>query len=190
MVLEAPTESSDAQARIRRAVVTQRKQLLTLVRHHAAGRLDAEEVLQMALQRALERAAQVRDPARVEAWLSRLVRNLVVDELRRKREIVRPVDELELAASDDGAVLDCRCVLVQVDQLKSEHSQILRRVVVDGVAVSQVAAELSLTPNNAMVRLHRARRALKARLKEHCGTTSARSCADCGCEERGCCPPP
>jgi RNA polymerase sigma-70 factor (ECF subfamily) len=41
-----------------------------------------------------------------------------------------------------------------------------------------------------MVRLHRARRALKERLAAHCGTTSARSCADCGCEERGCCARP
>jgi RNA polymerase sigma-70 factor (ECF subfamily) len=103
---------------------------------------------------------------------------------------VHPLDEIELAAIEDGAVIDCRCVLVQVTHLKPEHSQILRRVIVDGLAVSQVAAELGITPNNAMVRLHRARTALKARLKEHCGTTSARSCADCGCEERGCCPLP
>jgi RNA polymerase sigma-70 factor (ECF subfamily) len=58
------------------------------------------------------------------------------------------------------------------------------------MAVGHVAAELSITPNNAMVRLHRARTALKARLKEHCGTDNARSCTDCGCEERGCCPAP
>lgn len=189
-MIEALTNSSVAQGRVRSALVTQREQLLAVVRRKAAGRLDAEEVLQMALQRALERAEQVRDPARVEAWLGRLVRNLVVDELRRKRELVHPVDELDLASIEDGAVFDCWCVLVQVNELKPEHSQILRRVIVDGVAVGQVAAELSITPNNAMVRLHRARTALKARLKEHCGTTSSRSCADCGCEERGCCPPP
>jgi RNA polymerase sigma-70 factor (ECF subfamily) len=41
-----------------------------------------------------------------------------------------------------------------------------------------------------MVRLHRARTALKARLKQHCGTTSVGSCVDCGCDERGCCPQP
>jgi RNA polymerase sigma-70 factor (ECF subfamily) len=147
-------------------------------------------VLQSALQRALERADQVRDIARIEAWLGRLVRNVVVDELRRKRENAHPIEELELAAPDDVDGLDCSCVLVQANQLKPEHSQILRRVVVDGVSVSQVAAELAITANNAMVRLHRARTALKAQLKEHCGTTSVGSCADCGCDERGCCPQP
>jgi hypothetical protein len=62
------------------------------------------------------------------------------------------------------------------------------RVVVEGISVSQVAVELDITANDAMVRLHRARTALKAKLKAHCGTTSLSSCADCGCAERGCCP--
>jgi RNA polymerase sigma-70 factor (ECF subfamily) len=147
-------------------------------------------MLQVALQRALERAHQVRDPARAEAWLGRVVRNVVVDELRRKREPLLQADELELAAITDDGSVDCWCVLVQAERLKPEHSQILRRVIVDGVAVSAVAVELGITPNNAMVRLHRARVALKERLKEHCGTTDVRSCSDCGCEERGCCPQP
>lgn len=69
-------------------------------------------------------------------------------------------------------------------------AEIIRRVIVDGIPVTQVAPELGLTPNNAMVRLHRARTALRARLKEHCGTTSVRACSECGCEERGCCPRP
>jgi hypothetical protein len=44
-----------------------------------------------------------------------------------------------------------------------------------------------VTTNNAMVRLHRARRALRSLLQEHCGTTSLRACLSCVCEERGCC---
>lgn len=175
---------------VRQALAAQWDDLLALVRRRSGGRLDAEEVLQIALQRALERADQVRDPARTEAWIGRVVRNVVIDELRRKRERLLPVDELELAAIDDTGAVDCWCVLVQAEQLKPEHSQILRRVIVDGLAVTQVAAELGITPNNAMVRLHRARGALKERLKAHCGTTTARSCTDCGCEERGCCPRP
>lgn len=171
-------------------MVARRDQLLAVVRRRSAGRLDADEVLQIALQRALERAGQVRDPARVEAWVGRVVRNVVLDELRRKQEPVLRVDELELAAIDEDGAVDCGCVLVQAERLKPEHSQMLRRVIVDGVAVTEVAAELGITPNNAMVRLHRARVALKERLKAHCGTTSAHSCSDCGCEERGCCPRP
>ncbi|XYH93681.1 RNA polymerase sigma factor [Sorangium sp. So ce1128] len=157
------------------------------MRRRARAGVDAEDVLQRALERALLRSDQVRDPARAAAWVGRVVRNVLGDELRKKRDVVLPVDELELASVEEGGV-DCWCVLAQAEQLKPEYALILKRVVVDGMAVTDVAAELGVTPGNATVRLHRARKALRARLQEHCGTTSARSCSECGCEERGCCP--
>lgn len=182
-------DSSTAASAVRGALEAHREQLLAFVRRRGGGKVDAEEVLHVALQRALERAEQVRDPARAEAWVGRVVRNVLLDELRKKQVPMVPVDELELAAIDDNDV-DCWCVLVQAEQLKPEYASILRRVIIDGVPVTQVAAEFGITPNNAMVRLHRARVALKERLKSHCGTTAVRSCSECGCEERGCCPRP
>jgi len=174
---------------VHNAVTARRAQLLVFVRQRAGTRLDAEEVVQLAIQRALERADQVRDPSRAEAWLGRVVRNVLLDELRRKREVLLPVDELELSSVTDNGI-DCWCVLVQAEELKPDYALILRRVIIDGIPVSCVAAELGLTANNAMVRLHRARAALKERLEAHCGTTTSRSCSECGCEERGCCPRP
>lgn len=174
---------------VRAALGAQREQLLAMVRRRGGTRVDAEEVLQTALHRALERAEQVRDPARAEAWIGRVVRNVLIDELRKHQPPVLPTEEVELSATDDEGI-DCWCVLVQAEQLKPEYSTILRRVVVDGVSVTQVASELGLTPNNAMVRLHRARVALKERLASHCGTTTVHACSECGCEERGCCPHP
>jgi DNA-directed RNA polymerase specialized sigma24 family protein len=183
-------DSSTATSAVRDALGTGREELLAFVRRRGHGSVDPEEVLHVAFQRALERAEQVRDPARAEAWVSRVVRNVLYDELRKRQVPVVPVDELELAALDEGGDIDCWCVLVQAEQLKPEYAMILRRVILDGVPVTRVAAELGLTPNNAMVRLHRARAALKKRLESHCGTTSARSCSECGCQERGCCPRP
>lgn len=187
--MEMHLQSRSVTAAVHEALGAQREQLLALVRRRGGGKVDAEEVLHIALARALERADQVRDPARAEAWVGRVVRNVLFDELRKKRAPVVPVDELELAAIDDEG-MDCWCVVVQAEQLKPEYAKILRRVIIDGVPVTQVAAELGITPNNAMVRLHRARSALKKQLEAHCGTTTARSCSDCGCEERGCCPRP
>jgi len=174
---------------VRDAVTARREHLVGFVRQRAGTRVDAEEVVQLAIQRALERADQVRDPSRAEAWLGRVVRNVLLDELRKTPGRLLPVDELELSSvTEDG--IDCWCILAQAEQLKPEYALILRRVVIDGVPVGRVATELGLTSNNAMVRLHRARAALKERLEAHCGTTTARSCSECGCEERGCCARP
>lgn len=182
-----------AASAVRRALGAQRAQLLAVVRRRGGARIDAEDVLQAALERALERADQVRDPERAEAWIGRVVRNAVFDELRKRRVTTLPADDLELAASDvhaDEGGVDCRCVLAQAERLKPEYATILRRVVVDGVSVTDVARELGVTPNNAMVRLHRARNALRTQIAAHCGTTSVYACSGCGCEERGCCVTP
>jgi DNA-directed RNA polymerase specialized sigma24 family protein len=171
---------------VRRAVDTQAPQLLAWVRKRCGTKLDARDVLQKAVTRALERSEQLRDPSRAEAWVGRIVRTVLIDELRKRREFTVAVDAVDAPNVDPGDI-DCWCVLAQTERLKPEYALLLRRVIVDGIPVTQVAGELGLTPNNAMVRLHRARAALRARMVEHCGTTSARSCSECGCEERGCC---
>ncbi|MCK6548331.1 RNA polymerase sigma factor [Myxococcota bacterium] len=181
---------SPAVSAIHRAVAAERERLLALVRKKGRGRVDPEEVLHAALGRAIERADQIRDPSRAGAWLGRIVQNVLLDTLRQRQVPMLSIDALELAPIEDDDTVDCWCVLVQADQLKPEYAGLLRRVVVDGAAVTEAAAELGITANNAMVRLHRARKALRARLAEHCGTTTARSCRDCGCEARGCCPQP
>lgn len=183
-------DASAMRRTLERVLKVEREHLLIIVRRHAGGRVDPEEILQIALERALTRGHQLRNPARAAAWLSRIVRNVLVDELRKRREPVALVSELEMAPIDDDATIDCWCVVAQAEQLKPEYALILRRVVLDGVSVTELATELGITPNNAMVRMHRAREALRTRLREHCGTTSARSCSDCGCEERGCCARP
>jgi len=158
-----------------------------MIRRQGAGKVDPEDVLQRAAQRALERADQLREPARAQAWVTRVTRSVLFDEMRSRTEAATPVDLQRLAAPDkDG--FECWCVLAQLRQLKPAHAQILQRVVLDGAPVGQVAKELNLTPNTAMVRLHRARAALRQQLKKHCGMTTAQSCSDCGCAERGCCP--
>lgn len=137
-----------------------------------------------ALQRALEHADQIRDPARDGSFAMLSSTNSASVQPRLCRSTrPRPRSPLTMGST----AVAC---FVQVEQLKPEYSTILRRVVLDGMPVTQVASELGLTPNNAMVRLHRARSALKARLASHCCTMTVAACSECGCEERGCCPQP
>ena len=176
-------------AAVREAIEQNRSSLLAMIRKHGGRSIEPEEVLQRAVERALERSSQLRDPARAAAWLTRVARNVLLDELRSHSDVHSCIDEQRLeAATQDG--IGCWCVLAQLHLLKPAHAHVLQRVVLDGVPITQVATELSLTPNNAMVRLHRARAALRQQVRKHCGMTTAVSCADCGCAERGCCPPP
>jgi len=47
------------------------------------SRADADDLVQMACERALQRSGQLRDQARLDAWLYGIMRNLWIDETRR-----------------------------------------------------------------------------------------------------------
>jgi RNA polymerase sigma factor (sigma-70 family) len=164
-----------------------REALVAFVRRRAGHLVDPDDVVQEASVRALARIDQLRDPARGRAWLFRIVRNVLADDLRRLGVPARDVHEQELASVPDDPGDPCRCALALARTLKPEYSEILERVVIDDAPIVAVAADLGVTPNNATVRLHRARRALRETLQEHCGTASLRACLTCSCDERGCC---
>jgi DNA-directed RNA polymerase specialized sigma24 family protein len=73
--------------------------------------------------------------------------------------------------------------------LQPAYEEILRRVDLGGMRPVDFAAEAGISPNNAMVRLHRARKALRARLAEACGTCAEHGCLDCRCGRGAGCRP-
>lgn len=77
-------DTSIAEAAIRSAAAAKRSELLSLFERRSAGRLDPEELVQIAVARAIEHADQLRDPNRAEAWIGRIARNVLIDELRRR----------------------------------------------------------------------------------------------------------
>jgi RNA polymerase sigma factor (sigma-70 family) len=182
------TVTHDATAAVRLALERDRDELVRFVRRRAGHLVDPDEVVQRVALRAIERATQLRDPARARAWLFRLARNVLADEQRSIGARVHdepPAQDLEVAIEAEGE--PCGCALTLSKDLKREYAEILTRVVIDEVPIVRIADELGLTAKNATVRLHRAREALRRRMAEHCGTTSTAACASCGCDERGCC---
>lgn len=162
--------------------------LVSRLRRRGVPVADAEDAVQIGLTRALSRSGQLRDSTRAAAWVARVVQNAVLDQIRARALPVTGPNVDELANAVDESI-DCWCVLTQMRLLGDAHRDILQLVVVDGHSLEAAAAALGITRNAATVRLHRARSALRSQLATHCGTTSARSCSDCGCAHRGCCPP-
>ena len=153
---------------------------------------DAEDVLQAAAVRAMERADQLQNPERVVAWLFRIHRSVIGDWGRRRARQQRwfqdQVQPAEAEPSTPVASEFCRCSLAQVRHLSASYGAVLLLVDLEEMTLPEAAARLGLSVNNATVRLHRARRALRQRMKDHCGVTTVDECADCRCVHEGCCP--
>ena len=189
--MERHLQSEQAKILVAEALQAHASVLRAYVARRVPAR-DLEDVLQSAAMRALENAGSLRDAERVLPWLYRVHRNAAVDVLRRtslavQREADEPIGADELPAADAPAE-HCACSVVQARALRPSYATILARVDEQGQSLSEAATEIGITVNNATVRLHRARAALRAAMRAHCGVERAEDCDDCRCSYDGCCP--
>lgn len=165
----------------------QRPAFLSFLRRRLPSDADAEDLLQQAIVRAAERISAVREPEHVDAWFYRLLRRMLADKHAKHAIRSSPLDLLraDLDETSPEEIATCGCSLGLLEKIRPEYASMLRRVALDDEPIVDVAAGLGLTVNNATVRLHRARKALRAELLIACGTSSARACLDCSCDALG-----
>jgi RNA polymerase sigma factor (sigma-70 family) len=171
-------------------LVENRRAFLAFLERRIGHRETAEDVLHEAYARSLDKMPLQSEDSAV-AWFYRVLRNAVVDHYRRggasERALSVLARELEKEVKPDleerNAI--CRCVARLSETLKPEYALALQRIDVDGVSVQDYAVEAGITPNNAGVRVFRARQALRKRVVHWCGACAERGCIDCTCGEPG-----
>src|SRR5258708_25069219 len=132
---------------------------------------DANDLVQAACQRALEREHQWMPGTRLDSWMFRIVRTLWIDELRgRKVRQGRGVVDAEDAIVVDGPrAIEARLTLDTVRRavagLPEPQREGLLLVCVEGMSYPETAETLGLPMGTVMSRLARARLAI-ARLTE------------------------
>ncbi len=75
----------------------------------------------------------------------------------------------------------CQCLAAVLDTMKEEYRTALQTVDLGGHSVGEYAKAGGMSPNNAGVRLHRARKAAAKRLTQVCGACAEHKCVDCTC---------
>jgi RNA polymerase sigma factor (sigma-70 family) len=167
------------------SLLAHRPRFVSFVRARVPDRAVAEDIVQMAFARSLERGGVPDDPTAAVRWFYRVLRNASTDYHRRhaaeSRGLERYTQEpAEIRTPEPRRV--CGCVRRALAELKPHYQEMLRRVEIDGASVAVAAAEAGISSGNASVRLHRARRLLGDRLRGICGTCSLDGCADCDCQ--------
>lgn len=169
-----------------KTLVDNHRAFLAFLERRVGSREVAEDLLQDAFARGIDRMETLRDEESAVAWFYRTLRNAVVDHYRRndarRRNLERLAAELDPAApAPDVAEVVCACVLSLAETLKPDFAEAIRRIDVEGVAVKDFASERGLTSNNAGVRVFRAREALRKQVARSCGTCAEHGCLDCTC---------
>ncbi|MCA9688388.1 MAG: RNA polymerase sigma factor [Nannocystaceae bacterium] len=180
--------SASATSDVAQVLVENHRHFLRFLERRVATREAAEDILQSALARGIERSGELRDEERSVAWFYRLLRNALIDHYRHqdaeRRALSRHLAE-EVARGDADLALEqavCQCFRALVDTLTPAYADVLRAVDLGEVSIADYAAGAAITANNARVRLHRARAALRKSLERMCGTCTTHGCLDCSCK--------
>ncbi len=166
------------------ALSNERARYVSFAKRKVRSGADAEDLVQQALVRATERISTLKATDRLDAWFYRILRNTIADHhaewaLREKKlhELAKEVD-----TGTDEDVASCACSLGLLERINPDYREMLTRIDIDEESITELANSKGLTVNNATVRLHRARKSLRDELLAFCGTSSAKDCADCGCD--------
>ena len=175
---------------VARVLVDNHRRFLAFLERRAGRRELAEEILQDAFVRGLAHGDSLRDAESATAWFYRVLRNALTDHYRRQSARARALDaaQHELSEVADEEIMNeaCACVTALVDTLKPEYAEAVRQVDLAGLSVQSYAAAAGITANNAGVRLHRAREALRKQVAKSCGTCALHGCVDCTCKHGRC----
>ncbi len=161
-----------------------RERRLRYLASRLPSREDAEDVLQDFSIRAIQGAARLSDPLKIDAWLNVSLRNTLFDRYRRegaRRRLQQGVagepPPEEHGDTDVDIETSMACLSRAIGELKPAYATLIRRAELQQTPLKVVAEDLDLTANNVAVRLHRAREALRQSMRARCGACPARCLA-------------
>ena len=169
-------------------LVDSHRRFLAFLQTRVESRVVAEDILQSAFVRTLERGADVRDEESVVAWFYRVLRNAVIDHYRHRASTERAHEGWgkEFVAHEtpqaDLKQEICACVSGLLDTLKPDYRDALRIIDIEEGSLADLSKQAGISSGNAAVRVHRARQALLKQVRTACGSCAEHGCLDCHCK--------
>ena len=190
MPAEQKQSPSLSPAAIQRLVDSHR-QFLAFLEARVESRAAAEDILQSAFVRGLERGADVRDEESAVAWFYRVLRNAVIDHYRHRAATGRALEgwgnEFVAQEAPEAELKQeiCQCVAGLLETLKPDYQIALRIMDLEEGSLNDLARQAGITSGNAAVRVHRARESLRKQVRMVCGSCAEHGCLDCHCKPKG-----
>jgi RNA polymerase sigma-70 factor (ECF subfamily) len=162
--MSTTTQADEVRAQIGELLPRLRRFARVITRNVA----DADDLVQVAVEKALARAAQWRPGSRLDNWMFGIMKNAWVDEIRarRRRERVHAPEEAGAAVGDRSAAARDIALSVQaaMARLPEEQRMAIALVLVEGLAYKDAAESLGIPIGTLTSRLARGREALQALL--------------------------
>jgi RNA polymerase sigma-70 factor (ECF subfamily) len=129
---------------------------------------DADDVVQIGVERALTRLDQWRSDARLDSWMFKIIRNAWIDELRTRgrRDRIFLNEEAGENIGTDSMERETERLSVQaaMARLPEDHRVAVSLVLVEGLPYKEAAEVLDIPIGTLTSRLARGRQALQSLL--------------------------
>lgn len=158
---------------LRDQIIAMLPRLRRFARTLARNPHDADDLVQIAIERALAHTAQIRAEASIAAWLFGILRNAWIDEhrgRRRRATLGLPGDADEsLADPAAGSPEELLCVQDALGRLPDEQRLAVSLVLIEGLSYKEAAAVMDVPIGTLTSRLARARETLQTLLSDGSG---------------------
>ena len=167
--MSTTTHDDDVRAQLAELLPRLRRFARVITRNVA----DADDLVQVAVEKALARAAQWRPGSRLDNWMFGIMKNAWIDEIRsrRRRERVHAPEEAGAKVGDASAASRDIALSVQaaMARLPEEQRMAIALVLVEGLSYKDAAESLGIPMGTLTSRLARGREALQALLGQDGG---------------------
>lgn len=153
--------------------------LLALARKMAGGRLDPEDLAQDVLERWLRAEPHLAPGTNPRAWMSVVLRNLMIDQLRRHKTAPPSFGDCswlpdpERDPSPWWLELDSAEVTRLLDSLPRAQRETFELFELEGKSYEEIARQLAIAKSTVGVHVHRARARLRKLLLDRHPCASA-----------------
>ena len=128
---------------------------------------DADDLVQMAIERALRSRDQWQPGTRLDSWAYRIMRNLWIDTARarlRRAEREAPAEDAEQIGIDPTSAIEASVDLARMmsamDRLPDEQREVVALILIEGFGYREAAEMLGIPMGTVASRLVRGRTAL------------------------------
>jgi RNA polymerase sigma factor (sigma-70 family) len=172
-------------------LIESRTNFLRFLRNRVSSPEIAEDILQNAFVKSIEKGGEIRDAESIVPWFYRVLRNSVVDYYRQtgrnQQELKGVLADLETYASATPEPRNeiCQCINPLLENLKPEYRVALTTIDLGDGSLADLASQAGITEGNAAVRIHRARQAMLKQVQMTCGACAEHHCIDCRCKHPG-----
>jgi RNA polymerase sigma-70 factor (ECF subfamily) len=158
---------------LEREIVKLLPRLRRLGRVLARAPADADDLVQLTVERALTRRGQWRPGTRLDSWMFRIMKNAWIDESRartRRTALFAQEEAGENVGADGAAAMEARLAAGEVERamarLPAEQRIAVALVLVEGLSYQEAADVLEIPAGTLTSRLVRGRMALMAELAQ------------------------